>query len=173
MLAGLSWLASLGPPERVGAMPTVYGIWCPWGDKCSKRGKLLAKHTDEETVRSMLLNHLQSSPYHHDESDEAMVAAAAEAEVSSWETEEQEQEQEQEETPAETPDEGEDDAEEPMAKKTKWWSKGKDKKGKGKGYKAKGKQPTQPTQQPSVQDFATYVVEAIGKQQEMLPEQQQ
>ena len=66
-LAGLSWLASLGPPERVGAMPTVYGIWCPWGDKCSKRSKLLAKHTDEETVRSMLLNRLQSSPYHHDE----------------------------------------------------------------------------------------------------------
>ena len=140
-------------------MPTWYAIWCPRGDECTKRGRMLCKFDDEEKTRSFLFNHLVSSPYHQ-LGDEEATQLARETAIEAWDELEdsvdpgqgladqevkEEEGAEQEVVDDEYPDEQEyPPSDEPPDKKFKGSGKpkgckGKDSKGKGKKAKGKGK----------------------------------
>lgn len=63
---------------------TVYGAYCPLGESCSKKGRLLCKHTDLERARASLLAHLLNSPYHQDIDEETKQLLASD-DMPSWE----------------------------------------------------------------------------------------
>lgn len=113
--------------------------WCPLGEKCSRKGRQLCKFDTEEKVRTVVYNHLTNSPYHFsDVSEEEARNLADNAEVKSWE-EEEEQDEEVKEPELQGYDEEEDEqlgTDEPPAKLLRVH---KGDKGKGKAEKGKGK----------------------------------
>ena len=48
-----------------------YRCWCPFGDVCSKKGSTLAIKKTMEDAKYAILNHLNQSPKHHMEWEEA------------------------------------------------------------------------------------------------------
>ena len=55
---------------------TLYGIVCPLGSQCRKRGSNLCKKESEDAARAFLINHLKVSPYHEMAQEEAEEQAA-------------------------------------------------------------------------------------------------
>ena len=103
-------------------MPTYFTTWCPLGEECSKKRKMLCKFESEDKVRDFLYNHLVNSSYHLMENSEAEDMATT-ALVEQWE--------EEEESTVQSMPEAEQDLQEPALKR-KRSGKGKDK-GKAKG----------------------------------------
>ena len=81
-------------------MPRVCGIWCPKGDACKYKNRLVGKSSDESDLRSRLLQHLYASPCHADLDDAERNELAATAEVEWWDEEEWAQEVKAEDTAA-------------------------------------------------------------------------
>lgn len=61
----------------------VYIVRCPKGEKCSKKGGILAKRLSEQAAREALAHHLVASPYHYLHEAEAKDIAD-EASIESW-----------------------------------------------------------------------------------------
>lgn len=77
-------------------MPQYFGAYCPMGQSCSKKGRLLAKHLDEAAARAAVAHHINNSPYHADldwEQKRALIEAAA---IPFWDEEEEEAHQQEE-----------------------------------------------------------------------------
>lgn len=128
---------ALGRPRAPSKMPTYFAIWCPRGDECTKKGKMLCKFADEQKTRSFLFNHLVSSPYHGLTEDDAR-AYAENADIEQWNEEDAEEPEVKDEMLEQDEVVDEDDDGEPWGKRFKGSSKGKGK-GKDKNYKGKGK----------------------------------
>jgi hypothetical protein len=70
----------------LGAMPSVFEIWCPLGHACAKGGGQLAKRDTAAGVLMALKSHLMNSPYHDLLEEEAdAVVESAEVEETTWE----------------------------------------------------------------------------------------
>ena len=69
-----------------------FTTWCPFGDKCTKRGKQLGCFKSAEDARNALFNHLDGSTYHQDLSNKEIDKAVQKAEVEFWDEDEDDQE---------------------------------------------------------------------------------
>lgn len=73
------WALHLGAAMKI----PIFGAYCPHGDQCSKKHKLLGSYTSEREARQKIHHHLMTSTYHNMEDEEA-TQAADEADVPDW-----------------------------------------------------------------------------------------
>ena len=66
-------------------IPRVWAIWCPRGDQCNKRNRVVAKNTTQENVRERLKQHLRDVVGHEDMDEQEIEVVANLAEVQEWE----------------------------------------------------------------------------------------
>ena len=179
----------LDPLATMARMVDVFHIWCPLGEECSKKGRMLAKHANEDAVRAALLNHLQQSPYHQEVPEEEKVSLAASADVEIWPVEDWNdqaagEETGQEEVKDELGDGDDEDGvtEQPWKKAKGGKSSGKQIAGFGKGYpsgsKGKGKVMGKPKNKGKGKDVAGMetriteaVIQGLQQQQQQQPAQ--
>eukprot|EP00969_Alexandrium_andersonii_P307853 13608072-Alexandrium_andersonii.AAC.1 len=69
-------------------MPLVWACWCPCGDVCGKKNRMLKKKLSEEDARWAVTNHLMTSPSHMMSQEEAEATALV-ADIESWEEDEE------------------------------------------------------------------------------------
>ena len=72
-------------PPSLNEIPRLWAMWCPRGDQCNKRNRVVAKSTTQEDVRERLKQHLRNATGHEDMDDQDIEVVANLAEIAEWE----------------------------------------------------------------------------------------
>lgn len=68
-------------------MPQLFGAYCPAyrvGFECSKKGKMISKHPEEQSARDAIAQHINYSSYHEQLTTEQKTQLIEEAEIPEW-----------------------------------------------------------------------------------------
>ena len=65
-------------------MAPLWAIWCPRGDACNKKARVVAKGTTQEDVRERLKQHLRDAVGHEHLEEQEIELIASRAEIAEW-----------------------------------------------------------------------------------------